>query len=389
LALSAYLGWHYVMGGTVIGCSGGSPCDQVLGSRWSTIGGVLPVSGLAAGAYMAMLVASFYLGTVTEATVRRMAWRALLVLVGAAAGSAVWFIIVQKWFIGAFCPYCMATHVTGLVLAALVIGQAPRSFADTATEVVPPNPTPVPGVSPLAVQPILTPWPALGVALLGVALAGLLAIGQVVFVPKPVLRSGASHVFSPLALNPHAVPLVGSPDAPCVVTLLFDYECPHCQRLHALLDETIDRYGGKLAFALCPAPLNTHCNPFIPRDVEAFKDSCELTRIALAVWVAKREAFPEFDRWMYYQEPGEPWRPRTVDDATAKAVALVGQAKFDAARADPWIDQYMQTSIRLFGGTGGGSVPKLVYGSRWMDPEPNDANDLVSMLQSSLAVPKP
>ena len=130
LALSAYLGWHYLVGGSVIGCGGGSPCDQVLSSRWSTIGGVLPVSGLAAGAYLAMLVASLFIGPATPAPVRRLAWGAMLVLVGAAAGSAVWFIIVQKWIIGAFCPYCMTTHITGLLLAALVIWRAPRQFDD-------------------------------------------------------------------------------------------------------------------------------------------------------------------------------------------------------------------------------------------------------------------
>ena len=56
--------------------------------------------------------------------------------------------------------------------------------------------------------------------------------------------------------------------------------------------------------------------------------------------------------------------------------------------ADPWIDRYMQTSIRLYGETGNG-VPKLVYGSRWVIPEPYSADDLVSILQDSLAVPRP
>ena len=102
----------------MIGCGGGSPCDLVLSSRWSAVAGVVPVSGLAAGAYLAMLVASFFIGPATEAPVRRLAWGAMLVLVGAAAGSAVWFTFVQKWIIGAFCPYCMATHITGLLLAA-------------------------------------------------------------------------------------------------------------------------------------------------------------------------------------------------------------------------------------------------------------------------------
>jgi protein-disulfide isomerase len=296
----------------------------------------------------------------------------MLVLVGAAAGSAVWFTIVQKWVIGAFCPYCMATHITGLVLAALVIWRAPRQFDDD-----------------VAAPRVIGPWPAIGMALIGVALAGILAAGQVAFTPAAVFRGGESHEDNLTAMDSHTVPLVGSPDAPNVVILLFDYECPHCQKLHSLLDEVVRRYGGQLAFALCPAPLNTQCNPYVPRDVDTFKDSCELTKIALAVWVAQREAFPAFDTWMYSPEPGQPWHARSLDAAKAKAVELVGQAKFDAARADPWIGRYMQTCIRIYGDTGGDAVPKLVFGSRWVNPEPTDADDLVSILHGSLGVPKP
>ena len=128
LALSAFLGWHYLVGGLAIGCGGGSGCDQVLSSRWSSVGGVLPVSGLAAGAYLAMLVAILFIGPAVQAPVRRLAWRAMLVLAWAVAGSAVWFTIVQKWIIGAFCPYCMASHIIGLLLSSLVVWRAPTSI---------------------------------------------------------------------------------------------------------------------------------------------------------------------------------------------------------------------------------------------------------------------
>jgi predicted DsbA family dithiol-disulfide isomerase len=227
--------------------------------------------------------------------------------------------------------------------------------------------------------------------LVGLVLAGILAVCQVVITPPAVYRSGASQAGLP-ALDPHAVPLVGSPDAPYVVALLFDYKCPHCQPLHFMLDEAVRRYGGKLAFALCPAPLNTRCNPYIPRDVEAYKDSCELAEVGLAVWVAQREAFPAFDRWMYSFESGDRWRPRSLDAARAKAVELVGQAKFAAARADPWIDRYLQASVRIYGATaqrGADGVPKLVFGSRWVIPEPYSADDLIRILQTGLAVPAP
>jgi uncharacterized membrane protein len=401
LALSAYLGWHYLVGGSVIGCGGGSPCDKVLSSRWSVVV-VLPVSGLAAGAYLVMLVASLSIGPATAAPVRRLAWRAMLVLVGAAAGSAVWFLIVQEWLIGAFCPYCTATHITGLLLAALVIWRAPRQSEDDSTGGAPRNPTPndkmgaaiaapVQAVSPAAPRRVIGPMPTIGRVLVGVALAGILAACQVGFTPPAVTRAGESQQNLP-ALDPHAVPLVGSPDAQYVVTLLFDYKCPHCQQMHFMLDAATRRFGGKLAFALCPAPLDSQCNPHIPRDVDQFKDSCELAKVGLVVWVAKREAFPAFELWMFSLESGDRWHPRSLDAAKTKAVELVGQAKFDSARADSWIDRYLQTSIRIYGATlqsGNGAIPKLVFGSRWVIPEPRDAHDLVLILQNSLAVPKP
>jgi hypothetical protein len=107
--------------------------------------------------------------------------------------------------------------------------------------------------------------------------------------------------------------------------------------------------------------------------------------------VAKREVFAEFDGWMFSPEPGHLWRPRSLDAATAKAVELIGRERFDAARADTWIDRYMQTSVRIYGDTiqGGNAVPKLVFGSRWVTPEPNDADELVKILQDNLAVPRP
>jgi uncharacterized membrane protein len=389
LALSTFLGWHYLKGGPVFGCGGGSPCDEVLSGRWSTVGGVLPVSGLAAGVYLAMLVAGFFIGPATEAPVRRLAWGALLILVGAAAGSAMWFTFVQKWIIGAFCPYCMATHLTGLLLAALVVWQAPKQFHDAPNDVTPANPESASRAAALVRRGrVPRRWSRLRLAAGGLALAGMMAALQVGVAPAAVSPGGASRE-TPTALDPRTAPLIGSPDARYLVTLLFDYSCPHCQRLHFLLEEVVRRYGGQLAFALCPAPLNPQCNPYVPQSLEAFKDSCELAKIGLAVWVAKREAFPVFDGWMFSLESGDHWTPRSLDAARAKAIELVGPEKFAAAQADPSINRYLQTSVRIYGGTGDTAIPKLVFGSRWVIPQPDDADGLVAILQTSLFVPKP
>jgi hypothetical protein len=138
--------------------------------------------------------------------------------------------------------------------------------------------------------------------------------------------------------------------------------------------------------------LDSQCNAYVARDAEQFKDSCELVKIGLAVWLADREAFPALEHWMFSFESGDRWRPRSLDAARAKAVEMVGQAEFDAAWADPWVDRYLETSIRIYGQTiqsGHGGVPKLVLGSRWVIPEVYSADDLVSILQDSLGVPMP
>jgi len=380
LGLSAFLCWHYLTGGSVIGCSAGGPCEQVLSSRWSAIGGVVPVSGLAMGAYMAMLAAILFIGPATQAPVRRLAWCAMLVVVGAAAGSAVWFTILQKWVIGGFCPYCMAAHITGLLLAVFVIWRALMEFDDV-TDTAPTNP------ATAAPRRLIGRVPAIGLVLVGLALAGFVAVCQIVIAPQSVYDDGESLDTLP-AIDPHTVPLVGSPDAPYVVTLLFDYRCTHCQHMHFMLDEAVRRYGGTLAFALCPAPLDSQCNPYVLEDTGGVNDSCDLARVALAVWVADREAFPAFELYIFSVDSGDRWHPRSLDAARAKAVELVGQEKFDAAWADPWIDQHLQTSVRISGETGG-AVPKLVYGSRWVTPQLYSADDLVWILKNSLAVPMP
>jgi uncharacterized membrane protein/protein-disulfide isomerase len=399
LALSAYLSWHYLAGGTMIGCGGGSPCDEVLNSRWSTIGGFLPVSGLAMGAYLAMLVAGFFIGPAMEAPVRRLAWGAMLVLAGSVAGSAVWFTILQKWVIGAFCLYCMTAHITGLLLAVLIIWRATMAWKSS-DFVRLRNSFPIKSDGSdksdssdtdrkelcnrnrlMIISPVLV----------GLVMAGILAACQVVITPPAVYHSGESQNKLP-SIDLHAVPMIGSPDANYVVNVLFDYKCPHCQNLHFMLNEAVRRYGGKLAFALCPAPLNSKCNPYIPRDVDVYKDSCELAKVGMAVWLANREAFSAFDNWMYSFESGDRWQPRSLDDARAKAVELVGKAKFNTALADPWIDQYIATCVKIYGQTlqsGKGGVPKMVYNSRWVIPELYSADDLVWILQNSLGVPVP
>jgi protein-disulfide isomerase len=227
--------------------------------------------------------------------------------------------------------------------------------------------------------------------LIGLAVSGLMVVSQIIFKPTTVF-SGESPNDQMPTIEYENVPMVGSPDASYIVTLLFDYQCSHCQKIHFMLNEAVRHYNGRLAFALFPAPLNTECNPYIQGNVDAFKNSCDLARISLAVWLADREAFAVFEDWMFSFESGNYWLPRSLETTREKAVELVGQTKFDAAFSDPWIGQYLQTSTQIYGKTiqnGMGGIPKMIFGPIWVIPQPENAEDLIAILQNSLAVPKP
>ena len=91
------------------------------------------------------------------------------------------------------------------------------------------------------------------------------------------------------------VPVLGPSDAPEELTLLFDFQCVHCRRLHQVLPELLAKAGGQYRIRLCPVPLSPACNPYIPATgVDRFAGSCALTRYALAIWYARPEAYEAY-----------------------------------------------------------------------------------------------
>ncbi|MDR2910104.1 MAG: vitamin K epoxide reductase family protein [Bacteroidales bacterium] len=385
LTISAVLSWHYITGGAMVGCGSGSSCSNVLGSRWSALAGVFPVSGMALGVYSAMLVVVFFIGTDTENSVRRLAWSAILVLSGSVVGSAVWFTVIQKRFIGEFCPYCTTAHVTGIFISTLVIWRVFHEFESISGKIK----------SKVIVRNlqkrILGNLQIVTFVFSGLVLAVIMAVVQVNFMPLSVNQDGVLYENYTI-IDYQDAPVIGSPDAPYTVILLFDYNCPHCQKIHFMLEDAVRHYEGKLAFLLCPIPLNRECNQYVLDDVEAFRNSCDLAKISLSVWFANKEAFAEFDNWMFSFESGNTWLPRNTEAARAKAIELFGYDVFYNTLASPQVEQYLQKSIRIYGQTiqgGRGGIPKMIYGSRWITPEPYNAEELVSMIQKNLFVPLP
>jgi uncharacterized membrane protein/protein-disulfide isomerase len=184
---AAYLTWTSLSHSVVAGCDGIglANCDLVLSSPWSKWL-FIPVALGGALCYAGIFVLSLLAGRLTDEA-GRWAGTLLLMLSLLAAGSGLWFAFLQVFALGAFCPHCMATHLSGLVIAGLVLWLYFTRPRDTgATMQSRSGLAAVPGAG--ARRPG-GPWPSLGPSL-GFAAGGaagvlaLLIAGQVLFPPQ-------------------------------------------------------------------------------------------------------------------------------------------------------------------------------------------------------------
>jgi uncharacterized membrane protein/protein-disulfide isomerase len=369
LGIAAYLLFlSLAKRGLPAGCGQGSGCDEVLNSRWAQIFG-LPVSGLAIAVYVGILLVLASLRLSTSSRQVHRAGTALSVLAAVLAGAAVWFVGLQFLVLKAICPWCLAEHAIGLVIAAILFAQRPVFWK--------------------------TKFAALAV---GCLLVGGVALAQalVPYHPAAVQRlpegknadtgPGPDRLISvlngKLALAPNELPILGSADAPKLLVVLFDYCCPHCRATHGYLLNGLASHKNELAVLVLPTPLNTKCNPYWESTEPRFEHACELARLALAVWRADRAAFPTFDAWLF-----EPEQPRDPVAARRQAEQLVTAAALERALRDPWIDHQIEQNVVAYHNSGAERVPVILSpGMRSIVGRPESEAQLFQLLEQELSL---
>jgi uncharacterized membrane protein len=357
--------------GAPLGCGAGSGCETVLNSRWSNLLGV-PVSAPAIAIYLAAIVAVAFACPRQIAIVRQAAWAALLIIAAAIAAGAVWFIGLQLFELEAICPWCMAAHGIGLALAAMIVCTAPLR------------------------RPGFGMAPTLGLFGLGLMLAGSMVAGQFVIGPakEPLRRlaAGKNDDTGPgeerrltvldgrLELDAHNEPVLGSSNAPKLLVVLFDYCCPHCRAAHGYLREGLRRYAGQIGVLMLPSPLDARCNPAIEETEPRFKDACELARLALAVFLADKGKFAEYDSWLF-----EPESPRSAADARQEAERLVTREKLSAALARPEVNERIARNVKAYSDSGAETIPLIMSpGFDSIVGRPSSAEELFQALERGL-----
>jgi uncharacterized membrane protein len=367
--IALYLLWlWFAHRGLPAGCGQGSGCAEVLNSRWSQVVG-LPVSALALAVYLGVLAVLFAIGLAK--TDRQRQWRSgvLVILATILFGAAFWFVGLQLFVIKALCPWCLAEHALGLIVAVIV-------FA--------------------SVRVFRTVGAILGVvAVLGVASAQAF----VEYRPPAVQRIAAgenvdtgpgsdrrlSVLDGQLVQSPYEMPILGSANAPKLLVVLFDYCCPHCRATHGYLLNALAAHKDALGIVLLPTPLNTKCNPFWGETEPRFEHACELARLALGVWRVDRTAFVQFDSWLF-----EPEMPRDPVVARRQAEKLVTAAALETALKDPWIDRQIEQNVTAYHNSQAARIPVILSpGMKAIVGEPASGQELLQLLEKELSLGPP
>jgi uncharacterized membrane protein/thiol-disulfide isomerase/thioredoxin len=211
--IASYLAWSALTQTAVAGCSVGSHegCDLVLTSSWSKWLDI-PVAVLGLACYAALATLSVLLG-LRSVQANRWISTMFVMLSIAAAGVSLWFVGIQVFALGSYCPYCLVTDSCGIALGVIATVFAVRSVYTQCGS--PRSPAVQPGLmalrttmpvgnrtAPLAVRTEpSTPWllPAIAGA---IPLIGLLIGGQLLFVSK-------TYDLQKVALN-DSIQMVGS-----------------------------------------------------------------------------------------------------------------------------------------------------------------------------------
>jgi protein-disulfide isomerase len=253
-------------------------------------------------------------------------------LLGMVFGAALWFTVIQALVLQTFCPLCLTAH--GVAVIECLAGwlrAGRRRGAD------------------LAARQAVT-WSLAG--FLGIALLQLYGpvppthrvvslVGADAATQQPVHAEGGGRmlVFEAIEKS-YAVgnlPLIGKADATHVFVEYLDYRCTACRITSGFVDALIARHPNEVAVIILPVPLESECNPAHSPLAGQHPGSCELARLALAVWRQSPENFADFHR-LRMLDP-------SLESARKDARAVISPSRFEAALADPWIDRLLEANI--------------------------------------------
>jgi len=344
----------------IAGCGAGS-CGEVLASRWAVVFGI-PVSLLGALAYFGLM-----------ASLSDWGGRLHLPLLGAVFGAALWFVFVQSVLLEKYCALCLAAHAVGVAVVGfgLIRRSSDRRIFLVLMEF---SKWTLAAFLGIGLSQVYGPVPAT------YRIENLAASSSL----PPVSSDGAGRTVTFAGgLKSYQVsmfPRCGPADAKHVMVEYFDYQCPACRTMAGFLETFAAKHPKDVAILLLPSPLDGACNDHVPAGGE-HPGSCEISRIALAVWRVAPGAFPEWHKAVI----GDP----SLESAYRHALAILKRDDLEAALADPAIDRIIRSNIndlhQLSKSTD--KLPKLlIKDSRIVHGLPSGEEDFIRVLEKELGL---
>lgn len=187
-----------------------------------------------------------------------------------------------------------------------------------------------------------------------------------------------------LKLDVYEHPLLGNPEAEHVIVEFFDYTCPHCRKMHKLIEEVMPSFGDELAIVVLPVPNDILCNRYVRQRGENHRGACKLANLAVAIAAVDPVAFARLHDWIMEQEkvpsyPSSLSRVRNYTDESAVLKELSGDG----------VSERVQKYIELFAmlGTLQKSIlPMQVIGDEIVTGSIESTQELRELWESKLGI---
>ena len=235
-------------------------CSAVAASRYAELFPGFPVSCLAAGVFLALLI-TVLIGR--NAFWRRECIRFGILLSGLSSIYAVFLIIIMATALHAFCLFCLMMDVACMGSLLILLGQRNPHGAQTVER---------------------GQWKTL----IGTALACIFVLAIVCKTwdsndtPSAVVHDMVESVMatSPIAVNSGSeFSSVGPADAPITIVEFSDFQCPFCKVGALMMDSVMHRFPGQVRIVFRNFPMDQGCNPIVEHSMHQF--ACEAARAGI------------------------------------------------------------------------------------------------------------
>jgi len=161
-----------------------------------------------------------------------------------------------------------------------------------------------------------------------------------------------------LTLDVYKHPLIGSPEAPHIAIEMVSYNCAHCRKMHAIVEEALARYGDQVALLVMPVPLDKDCNKLVTDPTISHRGACGTARMVIGFAKLNPSAFGKFHDFLMTGKD----EPPPMEKIIPKAYGLVDSSKLRGLSRSPEVNKQLEGYVDLFGQLQSKSIGGKAFG---------------------------